>query len=61
MEDLFREGETAFYFGPDELVERATALLKDSPAVRRVGEAGRRLADAGHHYRDRAQIILEAL
>jgi spore maturation protein CgeB len=61
MEDLFREGESAFYFGPEELVERATTLLRDLPAVRRVGEAGRRLAEEGHHYRDRASTILEAL
>ncbi len=61
MEDLFREGESAFYFGPNELVERATSLLKDPAAVRRVGEMGRRLAEDGHHYRDRARVILGAL
>lgn len=60
MEDLFREGESAFYFDADELVPRATALLKDRDAIRRVGEAGRKLAEAGHHYRDRASVILDA-
>jgi glycosyltransferase involved in cell wall biosynthesis len=60
MEDVFREGESAFYFDPDDLVDRAAALLKDRAAVRRVGEAGRRIAESGHFYHDRARAILDA-
>jgi hypothetical protein len=60
MEDIFREGESAFYFDAQDLVVRAIALLKDRDAIRRVGEAGRQLAEVGHHYRDRASLILDA-
>jgi len=61
LEELVRDGETAFLYDDSTLEETVLRLLEDEAALERVAQAGRECVVGAHTYRHRAAELLRVM